>query len=151
LQARPDAEAAARPILEANVKSVGALTTAVQRAPLPELLENELCWGLDFQILTKPPIEVRFECRCSDESALEALAYFTPAERSAMIAEDGGAEVVCHWCGERRWIDAEALSGLEGEETRCPTCGTLWYREGQARVFREGELCSCGRPVALGN
>ena len=55
------------------------------------------------------PLDVRFECRCSDRSALEALAYFTPEEREAMIREDGGAEVVCHWCGERRWIDVPAL------------------------------------------
>lgn len=149
LQALPDVDPAALTLLEANVTQFGALTTAMQRAPLRELVEDELCWGLGFELLTDPPIEVRFECRCSDRSALEALAYFTPEERAAMIAEDGGAEVICHWCGERRWIGAEAMASLEGEEYRCPDCNTLWYREGQQRVYRQGELCACGRPVEL--
>ncbi|HZJ10611.1 MAG TPA: Hsp33 family molecular chaperone HslO [Trueperaceae bacterium] len=149
LQALPGADPAALTLLEANVKEFGALTAAMQRAPLLELVENELCWGLGFELLTDPPLDVRFECRCSDQSALEALAYFTPAERAAMIAEDGGAEVVCHWCGERRWIDADAMATLEGEELRCADCGTLWHRDGQPRAYRQGELCSCGRPVEL--
>src|SRR5690606_18540320 len=149
LQALPDVDPAAITLLEANVKEFGSLTTGMQRAPLIELVENELCWGLGFELLTKPPFDVRFECRCSDQSALEALAYFTPDERATMISEDGGAEVVCHWCGEKRWIDSDAMAGLEGAEYRCPECGALWYREGQARVYRQGELCTCGRPVEL--
>ena len=151
LQALPDADPAALTLLEANIKALGALTSAMQRAPLAEVVEQEICWGLDYELLTKPPLDVRFECRCSDQSALEALAYFSPLEREQMIAEDGGAEVVCHWCGQRRWLDAAAIATLTGAETRCPTCGTLWYREGRTRVYRDGELCSCGRPVTLGN
>lgn len=149
LQALPGVDPAALTLLEANVKQFGALTPAMQRAPLIQVVENELCWGLGFELLTDPPLDVRFECRCSDRSALEALAYFTPEEREAMIREDGGAEVVCHWCGERRWIDEEAMRSLGGEEVRCPDCNTLWHREGQPRAYRHGELCSCGRPVEL--
>ena len=33
--------------------------------------------------------------------------------------------------------------------SRCPECGTLWHREGQPAIMRQGELCSCGRPVDL--
>jgi len=151
LQALPDVDPAALTLLEANVREFGPLTPAMKRSPLLEIVENELCWGLGFELLTDPPLEVRFECRCSDRSALEALAYFSPEEREAMIREDGGAEVVCHWCGERRWIDAEAMATLVGEEVRCPDCNTLWHREGQERVYRQGELCACGRPVELTN
>lgn len=151
LQALPGAEDAALTLLEANVKAFGALTAAMLRAPLGELVAEELCWGLGFELLTDPPLPVRFECRCTDQSATEALAYFSAEERAQMIAEDGGAEVVCHWCGQRRWIDAATIASLDGEETRCPDCGTLWYREGQRRAYRDGELCSCGRKVELGN
>ena len=66
-----------------------------------------------------------------------------------MIAEDGGAEVVCHWCGEARWIEPEALRSISQNEIRCPDCDTLWYREGQATMVRESESCACGRPVTL--
>src|SRR5690606_28684080 len=133
-------------VLEANVAAFGQLTAAMHRAPLATLIEEELCWGLGFELLTKPPLGVRFQCRCSDARALEALAYFTREERDQMVEQDGGAEVVCHWCGERRWFDAEAMESIKGAEIRCPDCSTLWFREGQNPVMRAGELCSCGRP-----
>lgn len=149
LQALPGVQDAALDLLEANVKAFGGLTSAMTHAPLRQLVADELCWGMGFELLTDPPLPLRFACRCSDQKALDALAYFTPAERDAMIAEDGGAEAVCHWCGERRWIEPEAILSLTRSELRCPDCGTLWYREGQARMVREDELCSCGRKVEL--
>ncbi|MBX3143477.1 MAG: Hsp33 family molecular chaperone HslO [Trueperaceae bacterium] len=149
LQALPDADDAALQLLEANVRAFGALTDQMLKAPLLQLVEGELCWGLGFELMTDEPLGVRFECRCSDTSALEALSYFTPEERAQMVEEDGGAEVVCHWCGERRWIDEEQMATLTGAEIRCPDCGTLWHREGRQAVMREGELCSCGRPVTV--
>lgn len=148
LQALPGADEAALTLLEANVRAFGQLTEGMGRAPLLELLE-ELCWGLEFELLTKDALPLRFACRCSDEKALEALAYFSPVERQQMIDEDGGAEAVCHWCGEKRWLTPEQIASLSGEEVRCPECGTLWYREGQATMIRENETCACGRQVAL--
>ncbi|MDT3681341.1 MAG: Hsp33 family molecular chaperone HslO [Truepera sp.] len=151
LQALPGADEAALPLLEANVKALGQLTTAMRRAPLVDVVRNELMWGMDFELLTDPPLPVSFACRCSDEKALAALAYFTPAERRTMIDEDGGAEVVCHWCGEKRWVGPEALNSISADEVRCPDCATLWYRGGQTRMVRDEELCACGRRVELPN
>ena len=151
LQALPGVGDDVLPLLESNVRALGQLTTAMGRAPLSELVRGELMRGVDFELLTDPALPVRFACRCSDEKALEALAYFTPAERRAMVDEDGGAEVVCHWCGEKRWLEPAAILGLGGAEVRCPDCGTLWYREGQTRMIRDLELCSCGRRVELPN
>jgi len=68
-----------------------------------------------------------------------------------MIAEDGGAEAVCHWCGEKRWLTPEQLRSISREELRCPDCSTLWYRQGQLTIVREQELCACGRAVKLPN
>lgn len=149
LQALPGVEDAALAVLEANVKAFGQLTSEMAKAPLLTLVEEELCWGLGFELLTRPPLDVSFACRCDDDKALAALAYFTKEERAAMASEDGGAEVVCHWCGERRWFDAAALTSIGGLEYRCPECDTLWFREGQVPVLREGERCSCGRTVEL--
>lgn len=151
LQALPDASEGALAVLEANVREFGALTAAMSRAPLATLVAEELAWGLGFENLTPEPLSVTFACRCSDEKALEALAYFTPEEREEMIEEDGGAEVVCHWCGEKRWIEPEAIRSLTADEVRCPDCGTLWHRAGQTTMMREGKLCSCGRPITLPN
>lgn len=149
MQALPGVDPAALTLLEANIRDFGQLTAAMRRAPLMELVEGELCWGLGFELLTDVPLQVRFDCRCTDDRALEALAYFSGDERERMIAEDGGAEVVCHWCGERRWVTPEQIRSLTGAEIRCPDCDTLWHREGQPAMFRHGELCACGRPVEL--
>lgn len=149
LQALPGADDAALTLLEANVKALGQLTDAMSRMSLLEIIE-ELCWGMEFELLTKDALPLRFECRCSDNKALDAIAFFNRAEREEMIAQDGGAEAVCHWCGEKRWLSPEQIRSLETrEEIRCPDCDTLWHREGQAVMVREQEICSCGRRVEL--
>jgi len=150
VQALPGADDAALTLLEANVRAFGQLTDGLRRGSLLETM-HELTWGLDMQLMTEEALPLRFGCRCSDAKAREALAYFSPDERERMIAEDGGAESVCHWCGERRWIDPAAIRSLGdgSNEVRCPDCSTLWYRRGTTVMVREGERCACGRPIAL--
>ncbi|MCS7057720.1 MAG: Hsp33 family molecular chaperone HslO [Meiothermus sp.] len=60
-------------------------------------------------------IPLAFRCRCSRERALRALVYFTSQEREEMIAQDGGAEVLCHWCGTRYRITPEEIRSIDGE------------------------------------
>lgn len=148
VQALPGAAQAALDLLEANVKAFGQLTTAMASMSLIEIV-HELCWGLEFQLLTEDALPLKFECRCSDDKALDALAYFTREEREEMIRQEGGAEAVCHWCGEKRWLAPEQIRTISQDEIRCPDCDTLWYREGQATMVREQEKCACGREVTL--
>ena len=111
LQALPDAEEGALTLLEANVKALGQLTDAMARMSLLEII-HELTWGMEFELLTKDALPLAFQCRCSDEKALDAVAYFSHAEREDMIEQDGGAEAVCHWCNEKRWLTPEQLRSL---------------------------------------
>lgn len=148
LQALPSADEEALNRLEANVAGFGQLTDSLRAGSLLETM-HALTEGLELELLTDEALPLQFACRCSDAKALDALAYFAPEEREQMIVEDGGAEVVCHWCGETRWIEPEAIRSITAEEIRCPDCGTLWYREGATTMVRERELCSCGRPVQL--
>ena len=148
IQALPNADESALALLKANIKAFGQLTEAMKKMSLLEIIE-ELCWGLGFDLLTKEPLPLTFSCRCSDLKALDALAYFTPLERETMIEKDAGAEAVCHWCGEKRWITPEQIRSISQNEIRCPDCETLWYREGQATMTRDNELCACGKTVVL--
>ncbi len=148
LQALPDASDEVLARLEHNVFALGQLTDALRSGSLLEVSER-LTEGLGLEILTKDALPLRFECRCTDGRALDALAYFTPDERQEMIDQDGGAEAVCHWCGQKRWITPEAIRSLDRDEIRCPDCNTLWHREGQAATYRQGAVCACGRPVTL--
>ena len=68
--------------------------------------------GLELEVLTKNALPVNFSCRCSLERVLGALQTLTEQERKEMIEQDDGAEVVCHWCNERYWIEAEKLQKL---------------------------------------
>lgn len=148
LQALPEASDEALGQVEENVFALGQLTEALRAGSLLEVV-NRLSTGMPLDILTKDVLPLRFSCRCSDQKALDSLAYFTKEERQEMIEEDGGAEVVCHWCGQKRWIPGERFGEISANEIRCPDCSTLWYREGQATMIREDELCSCGRKVNL--
>ena len=150
LQALPDADPAALELLEANVRAFGQLTDALRRGSLLQTME-QLSWGLGLELLTRDALPLDFACRCSDAKAVDALAYFSPEERERMIAEDGGAEVVCHWCNEKRWLGPEAIRSVERGEIRCPDCDTLWYREGQSTMIRDDERCACGRRIDLPN
>jgi len=150
LQALPDVDPAALDLLEANVKAFGQLTDNMETKSLLACI-NDLTWGMEFQLLTEDALPLQFKCNCSEQKAIDAMAYFSPAERQEMIAQDGGAEVVCHWCNTKRWITPEQIKSISDNEIRCPDCNTLWYREGQATQIRADELCACGRRVELPN
>ncbi len=67
-------------------------------------------------------VPLYFRCRCSRERALNALIYFSLEEREDMIAQDGGAEVCCHWCAEKYQITPEEIRSLPlGEGFVCET------------------------------
>src|SRR5690606_7714898 len=121
LQALPGASDASLGRVEANVQRFGQLTDALRRASLLEVME-ELTDGRGVDLLTTAADPLQFACRCNDEKALDALAYYPPEERERMILEDGGAEAVCHWCGETRWLGPEAIRSISSNEIRCPDC-----------------------------
>jgi molecular chaperone Hsp33 len=142
--------------LEANLSQFQGLTPLLKERGLEGALEA-LFQGLgytptDLRALgyAQNEIPARFRCRCTREKALEALVFFTPEEREDMIVKDGGAEVVCHWCGEVYRFSPEEIRSLVAE-VRCPDCGALWlYPRADGTVFRiEGEVCRCGRKVEI--
>jgi len=55
-------------------------------------------------------------CRCSRERVLSMLRGFAPADRKAMIADDGKLGVTCEFCSRRYSFDpAEVEDGLAAE------------------------------------
>jgi molecular chaperone Hsp33 len=55
---------------------------------------------------------VRFECPCSPERVLRAIASLGEAEIRDMIEVEGQAEVRCHFCNERYLVTREQLVEL---------------------------------------
>ena len=155
IQVMPDTPEEVLSRLEGNLSGIKGITPLLQEgleAALERLLSGLGFARTDLRPLGYPLNEIpaRFQCRCSREKALEALVFFTPEEREDMIVKDGGAEVVCHWCGEVYRFSPEEIRSLVAE-VRCPDCGTLWlYPRADGTLFRiEGDTCRCGRKVEI--
>ncbi|ADR36707.1 Hsp33 protein [Oceanithermus profundus DSM 14977] len=155
VQVLPDADEEAIARLERNLAGVRGFTDLLVEHGLEGAARRVLeGLGLEWTDLrslgyAEDAVPLRFACRCSREKAADALAYFDPEEREAMIREDGGAEVVCHWCGEVYRFSPEELRALGAEEVRCPDCGELWYkkRADGVEIVYPDPVCKCGRPV----
>jgi len=59
--------------------------------------------------------QVRFRCQCSAERVHSMLRALGNDELESMLAEQGHAEVTCHFCNETYRVDGEGLKELIGE------------------------------------
>lgn len=95
MPATPDAD---RDRLEENLGKLGSVSLAVEQGMTPEQILAAVLQGIDYQILERR--DLRFRCRCSRERALGAIALLDESELDALIDEDRGAELTCHFCNE---------------------------------------------------
>lgn len=110
VQAMPGASDETLARLEANIRGMGNITDNLRRGSILETVQRALD-GLDLT-LQEQATPARFECRCSEARALWSLAYFSPAERQEMI-DEGGQEVVCHWCGHKYHLQPDQIRSLD--------------------------------------
>lgn len=103
--------------LEANVKAMGPITDNLRVRTLLEVMELATD-GLDLQVVSQAQA-AKFKCRCSRQKAKNSLLYFGMQERQEMMQE-GGQEVVCHWCNEHYQITPDEIAGLDdpGDQPR---------------------------------
>ena len=113
VQAMPGASEETLARLETNIKAMGPITDNLRQSSLLAAVERAT-EGLGLE-LQPDALGVQLRCRCSEERALASLAYFGPAERREMI-EDGGQEVVCHWCGTKYHLTPEQIRELDEPE-----------------------------------
>jgi molecular chaperone Hsp33 len=103
---------------EADLPSISSEAFAERYSFLADADAAQLMTELAFGNLQGEALEILdsrplvWQCRCSIErvrTSLSALGTDTLAE---MIAEDGGAEVTCHFCNEVYHLDAAALEAI---------------------------------------
>jgi molecular chaperone Hsp33 len=57
-------------------------------------------------------MDVVFRCKCSRERVEQTLISLGQEELESMLAEEGKAEVVCHFCNEAYSFNASQLERL---------------------------------------
>lgn len=104
--------------LEANLEGRSSITDLLKEQGLEGTVEA-LMDGLDYDPtdlsvlgFRQGYIPAQFRCRCTRDRAIAALVYFSPQEREDMIEQDGGAEVLCHWCGDKYHITPDEIRAL---------------------------------------
>ncbi|MDU2066867.1 MAG: Hsp33 family molecular chaperone HslO, partial [Sporomusaceae bacterium] len=110
LQALPDASDADLDIVEANLKALPSVSSLVAEGQDAKTMIEALCKGLPIRYLEEQ--ELAFRCTCSKERVETALISLGSEELSRLIAEDGKAELVCHFCGNKYQFDQTDLNEL---------------------------------------
>lgn len=96
--------------LEANIHQMGMLTDQMRQGGILGALQK-VADGLEIQLAAEAQGAV-FSCRCSRERATDSLKFFNAVERQEMI-DEGGQEVVCHWCAEKYQITPQEIMNLD--------------------------------------
>ncbi|MFC4651891.1 Hsp33 family molecular chaperone HslO [Lactococcus nasutitermitis] len=110
LQALPDATDEEISQMEANIKTMPAISTLLENdAPLDAMLAA-IYGEMDFTVLAES--DLHYHCDCSKARFREGLHSLAAAELTAMIEEDNGAEVVCQFCNRHYMFDANELNDL---------------------------------------
>ncbi len=102
------------PVREAqHALRTGWLWRAIAAGALdPAAMATELAAGHGIEALATTPLA--FHCPCTEDRVARALKTVPRADLERMLAEDGGAEVTCHFCARVYRLDAERLGALIG-------------------------------------
>ncbi|HVB09315.1 MAG TPA: Hsp33 family molecular chaperone HslO [Bacillota bacterium] len=110
IQLLPGAEDVDALRLEENVRRLGPVSRAVDDGAAPADLISAALSDMEPKMLSEEPL--RFHCGCSRGRVRDVLVSLGPGELRAMLEEDGGAEAVCHFCGEKYRFDGGDLTEM---------------------------------------
>lgn len=110
IQVMPGASDETISFLDQRAKEMTPVSKLIDQGLSPAEIIDEVIGADTWRSLDEMPVE--FECTCSKERFLNAIATLDPKEIVTMIKEDGGAEADCHFCRNKVWIDKEELEAL---------------------------------------
>ncbi|HZH30320.1 MAG TPA: Hsp33 family molecular chaperone HslO [Pyrinomonadaceae bacterium] len=100
-------------IIEAVEDAIGRgphTTTLIREGARPADMLRAALGDLSFEILEDKPVS--FACTCSHERAVSLISSIDRAELEAILREDKGAAMTCHFCSETYRLDEAALEGI---------------------------------------
>lgn len=96
--------------LEGNIRQLEGISRLIDAGLTPEAMVERGLEGLAPRILGRQPLA--FRCRCDRQRVERALLSLGPEQLEAMLREDGGAELRCHFCGTVYRVSAAELDAL---------------------------------------
>jgi molecular chaperone Hsp33 len=110
IQIMPGADEKTVALIESSVSRTPQTTTLIREGAGPiELLRTAL-GPIEFELLDERPVS--FACTCSYERFASILASIDRAELEAMLREDRGAVMTCHFCNETYHMDEAGLESI---------------------------------------
>lgn len=110
IQVMPDASDEAITQVEKNIAAIPLVSRLMESGETPEQILHRILGEENVQVLETMPVQ--FKCDCSRERFAEGLSSIGKEELLEMIHEDHGAEVVCHFCGEKYHYSESDLQEL---------------------------------------
>jgi molecular chaperone Hsp33 len=96
IQMLPTANQNVAVMIEDTIKHAPQLTTAIKEGATPEDLLKMTLGIIDYEILGEK--DVKFECNCSFERAVQLISSLGKKEVASMLEEDKGATMTCGFC-----------------------------------------------------
>jgi molecular chaperone Hsp33 len=110
IQVMPGADSATVASIESSVGMTPHTTALIREGARPVDLLRAALGEVPFEVLEER--EVGFACTCSYERAVSLVSSIEAGELEAMLREDRGAALTCHFCNETYRIDEPALAGM---------------------------------------
>ena len=114
IQIMPGADEKIVAAIESSVNKIPHTTTLIREGARPVDLLRAALGQIELEMLDER--DVSFACSCSYERAVSLISSIDRAELEAMLREDRGAVMTCHFCNEiYRLSETELENILKGE------------------------------------
>jgi len=97
--------------LEQRLNEIPMVSQMMKDGKTPEDILYEILGQENVQVLDTLP--VKYECDCNKDRFAEALSSIPAYQIDEMIAQDHGAEAVCHFCGTKYQFTEEELQQIK--------------------------------------
>ena len=110
IQMLPSANPNIAVMIEDTILHGPQITAAIKEGATPEDLLKMTLGIIDYEILGEK--EVKFECNCSFERAVQLISSLGKKEVTSMLEEDKGATMTCGFCNEVYTLDENDLQKM---------------------------------------
>lgn len=114
IQMLPTADPNVAVMIEDTILHAPRLTEAIKSGALPEDLLKMMLGIIDYEILGEH--EVKFECNCSFDRAVQLISSLGQTEVRSMLEEDRGATMTCGFCSTAYTLSEKDLQRILDSE-----------------------------------